>query len=75
MISDQLIKDVNTEIASARKHFPAFHSHHEAYAVILEEVEELWDCIKNNSNAGMKYFELIQVIAMCVCYDKEILSK
>jgi len=28
----------------------AFHSHHEGYAVIKEEIDELWDAIKTKKN-------------------------
>lgn len=31
---------VYKELNSANAHFPLFHSHHEGYAVILEEVQE-----------------------------------
>lgn len=32
---------VDKELAAANKRFPQFHSRHEGYAVILEEMEEL----------------------------------
>ena len=32
---------VDTELAAANKRFPQFHSQHEGYAVIKEEVDEL----------------------------------
>lgn len=42
------IDDVILELMSARRKFRAFTSAHEAYAVILEELDELWDVIKEN---------------------------
>ena len=34
---------VDKELAEANERFPQFHSQHEGYAVILEEVDELGD--------------------------------
>lgn len=60
-IIEQLVKE---ELARANEKFPGFNSNHEAYAVLLEEVEELqtevdvvisknitklWDIVKNPS--------------------------
>jgi len=38
---------VNKELESANKQFPLFHSEHEGYAVILEEVEEVKEQVEN----------------------------
>ena len=59
---------VEKELEEANKNFPLFHSKHEAYAVIKEEVEEtatntedvknelcfLWSSIKANNNEFIK---------------------
>lgn len=59
-VKDQVTKLVEIELAAANEKYPAFHSAHEGYAVMLEEVEEaaheqrilglhmvgLWDAIK-----------------------------
>jgi hypothetical protein len=42
-----------------------FHSTHEAYGVLKEEVDELWDTIKANDNDGM-FLEAMQVGAMAL---------
>lgn len=40
---------VSNEVLRAKKMFPNnFVNQHEAYAVILEEIDELWDEIKKN---------------------------
>jgi len=41
--------DIENEVWRAKSKFPVdFHNQHEAYAVILEEVDELWEEIKKN---------------------------
>jgi hypothetical protein len=39
-VKDDVIALVDKELKSANEKFPLFHSAHEGYAVILEEVEE-----------------------------------
>ena len=55
-----LIK-VKEEIKRAREIFNPFKNLHEGYAVLLEEVDELWDVIN----------EAIQVAAMAICIATE----
>lgn len=43
-------------------------SRHEFYAILLEEVEELWECIKKDMPESELDKELIQVAAMCQRY-------
>lgn len=49
--------------------YAPLHSAHEAYAVILEELEEFWDQVRMHDNqrapAAMRA-ELVQVAAMCL---------
>jgi hypothetical protein len=42
----QAADDILREAAAARTKFPAFNSPHEGYAVIAEELDELWDDVK-----------------------------
>lgn len=45
----QVTDEILIELRRAKTLFPAkFVNQHEAYAVILEEVDELWDEIKKN---------------------------
>lgn len=59
---------VSEELERARREHGALKSAHEAYAVILEEVEELWLEAKkrrgNRSDLTMRE-ELVQIAAMC----------
>lgn len=66
MITD-FFAEVEKELNRANKIFDPFHSLHEGYAVILEEVEELWGEIKDKKSTwDCQVEELIQVMAMCV---------
>lgn len=42
------VDDVVAELARARAKFPPFNSAHEGFAVLLEEVDELWDEVKKS---------------------------
>ena len=56
------------ELARARQGHPGINSHHEGYAVILEEVEEYWQEVKKKSsqrNPSYMLDELVQIAAMC----------
>ena len=73
-IADILVA-VHHEVARAKEKHPGdFHNQHEGYAVLLEEVDELWDEIKKNGGgrdaAARK--EAIQIAAMCVRYILEV---
>jgi NTP pyrophosphatase (non-canonical NTP hydrolase) len=60
---------VAQEYKAANEKFPGFNSPHEGYAVLLEEVEELWEEIKNNKSpmsAMRQKDEAIQVAAMAI---------
>ena len=58
------IKEIINEYNRAAKNFDGFASRHEGYAVLLEEVDELWDEIKCNSPNEKIKEEAIQVAAM-----------
>lgn len=65
------------EIARAKKKHPAnFHGPHEAYAVLLEEVDELWDEVKKNGGGRdlEAHKEAMQAAAMAIRYMVEIAS-
>jgi len=42
--------DMESELAYAQSKFPAYHSYHEAYAVILEELDEFWEIVRQQDN-------------------------
>lgn len=76
----KIIGEVYTELAGAEAKFGPFNSSHEGYAVLLEEVDELWDVVKLNPkkidgdgkkirNQRMRE-EAIQVAAMAIRFVK-----
>ena len=71
MNEDRAIEKIMSEFYRASELYPTLHSNHEAYAVIKEEVDELWDEIKKEKsirgNEKIKT-ELIQIGAMVVRY-------
>ena len=75
MKSDKAFNLIEAELMRAMDLYPALHSNHEAYAVIKEEVDELWDEIKKSKevtgNAEIRQ-ELIQVGAMVIRYLNDL---
>jgi len=71
-----IASEAATEACRAAKKFPSFNSSHEGYAIILEELDELWDEVKNpGGNTSPHYAEelmdrqrkeAIQVAAMAI---------
>lgn len=63
------------EAAIAANKWPPMNSAHEAYAVLLEEVDELWDHVKTNQTkrdvAAMRK-EAIQVAAMALRFAHDV---
>ena len=60
------------EFQKATEKFGKFNSTHEGYAVILEEMDELWGLIKNNASPELLEKEAIQVAAMALRFLVDI---
>lgn len=62
-----VLEAVAHELCRAEKAHPPMRCRHEAYAVILEEVEEYWTLVRSKHPAKhAQREELIQIAAMCV---------
>lgn len=65
----ETIDDVVMELVSAIEAWPPFNTPHEGYAILLEEVDELWDEVKASQKSGdldKVYDEAKQVAAMAI---------
>jgi len=68
-IGNELAEEIDDEISRAKRHGEKFASLHEAYGVILEEVDEVWDITKQKKrdrDAVHLRSELIQIAAMAI---------
>ena len=70
---DAVITDFCVEINNGVQKYGDYRSFHEAYAVILEEVDELWDELKKKDRDKARiYEEAIQVAATAYRLAEEI---
>jgi len=76
ILTDCILLEVKAELERARALHPRrFNSAHEGYAVLLEEVDELWDEIKANPQDRRRMrAEAIQVAAMAMRFLVEVCS-
>lgn len=66
-------KDIKEEIKKAESKFHEYNSPHEGYAIIFEELDELWDEIKHRDQSQIRmYKEAIQVACTAVRFCKMI---
>lgn len=74
--STETLMEVDDEVRRARaKHPRPYGSSHEGYAVLLEEVDELWDEVKNRTDersyAAMRK-EAVQIAAVAIRFIEEV---
>jgi hypothetical protein len=69
--------DVLEELDRAREKFPPFASAHEGFAILKEEVDELWDEVKGNALGRRQRMreEAIQVAAMAIRFIEDVCDK
>lgn len=65
------LENIAEEYNRARAKFPPMHGPREGYAVILEELDEMWDAIKAN-NVEHARKEALQVAAMALAFLLEV---
>jgi hypothetical protein len=71
----QVLSEIGAEVHSAESKWEPMNSAHEAYAVLLEEVDELWDHVKTNQkrrDVPAMRAEAIQVAAMALRFARDI---
>lgn len=66
---ERVLSCIGDEVLRAQARFDPFNSPHEGWAVIREELDELWDEVKaNRGRMPDAKVEAIQVAAMAVRY-------
>jgi hypothetical protein len=66
---DLLLPELKRELLKATTHHRPMHSAHEGHSVIREELEELWDHVKEDTGtSGAARKEALQVAAMGLRY-------
>lgn len=70
---DSILDLVRKETIKAHQKYGKFKSKHEAYAVLLEESEELWETIKKKQPDQRTKEEAVQVAAAVVCFLQDLL--
>jgi hypothetical protein len=68
---DAIAQDVLIEVRRATAIHGKFNSTHEGYAVILEELDELWHAVKRN-NRQQSIAEAYQVAAMAIRFIADL---
>ena len=66
---DQAISKIYAEYNEAISHYDKFHNQHEGYAVIKEELDELWDDVKASRDPTQ---EAVEVGAMVLRFLTEL---
>jgi NTP pyrophosphatase (non-canonical NTP hydrolase) len=66
-----ILEMVYREFNKAQNKFPPFNSSHEGYAVLKEEVDELWQEVKHGTKEAARE-EAIQVAAMALRFLNDI---
>lgn len=69
MTKEEAIAQVTFELNKAIETYPRFNSAHEGYAVLLEEVDELWDEVRvkqGSRDIVAMRAEAVQVAAMAL---------
>ena len=71
MDGTHVLAEMRKEHNRAREKFPPMRGPHEGYAIILEELDEMWDAIKANDITSARK-ECLQVAAMCFAFLLEV---
>ena len=66
---------ISCEYCRAKEIFPPFNSAHEGFAILKEEVDELWQEVKHGENPADLKAEAIQVGAMAMRFLVDVCGK
>lgn len=73
--SNYYVSKIVEEVNRASAKFKPFASKHEGFAILNEEVEELWEAIKDDKDWDDLESEAIQVGAMALRFLNDIVAK
>lgn len=74
----RILQEITDEFLKASKNYGAFTNAHEGYAVLLEEVDELWDEVKKRPdirNDDKLRHEATQIAAMAIRFIYDTIEK
>lgn len=71
ILNDKILATIRYKLEDARKEHPMFQSFHHGYAVILEELDEMWDAIKQDNMADA-IGEAYQIAAMAIRFVEDL---
>lgn len=72
---EAIVLAVEEEVRRAQNSFPAFHSAHEGFSVLNEEVDELWELVKvkqGKRDGEHMQKEAIQIAAMAIRFALDV---
>lgn len=78
MINPQLVAEVHTRAGNGKHKWGEFNSAHEGFAVLKEEVDELWDIVKTKQkdrDLNQMQSEALDVAAMALRFAEECCSE
>ena len=71
-----LLDEVADELAKAQSKHPPMHSGHEGWAVIREELDELWEHVRSDTwRSPAARHEAVQIAAMAVRYIGDLIDE
>ncbi len=71
----EYMKKILDECNAASAKFRPFASKHEGWAILQEEVDELWEAVKNDSHYTYLEEEAVQVAAMALRFLVDVVER
>lgn len=73
MHAQQALNEIELEFSAASRRHDPFNSAHEGFAILLEEVDELWDEVKKRDRSASRMREeAVQIGAMAARFLTDV---